>query len=143
MQFKRINGYGTSVWVSCYQLADIIFPSSLPDMLRVWRQSVRAETKELWLELCERAANEQDADKLLAMVRDINAVLELKIGRLKQAGPELVRNAFELTPCILCNEPVPLDSSKTDEDGKAVHEECYLLRMRLKRATSKDDDVCA
>jgi hypothetical protein len=110
-------------------------------MLRVWRQSVRAETKELWLELCERAANEQEADKLLAMVRDINAVLELKIGRLKQAGPELVRSAFELTPCILCNEPVPLDSSKTDEYGKAVHEECFLLRMRLKRATSKDDDV--
>jgi hypothetical protein len=56
---------------------------------------VRAETKKLWLELCERAANEQNADKLLAIVLDINAVLELKIGRLKQAGPELVRNASD------------------------------------------------
>jgi hypothetical protein len=104
---------------------------------------VRAETKELWLKLCERAANEQDAHKLLAMVRDINAALDLKIGRLKQAAPSLVGNAFELTPCILCDNPVPLRSSKTDEEGKAVHEECYLLRMRLKRATSKDDDVHA
>jgi len=104
---------------------------------------VRAETKELWLELCERAANEQEADKLLAMVRDINAALELKIGRLKQAGPQVVRDTFELTPCILCDNPVPLASSKTDEDGKAVHEECYLLRMRLKRATSNDEDVHA
>jgi hypothetical protein len=103
----------------------------------------RAEPKELWLELCERAANEQNADQLLAMVLDINAVLELKIGRLKQAGPELVRNASELTPRILCSDPVPLDNGKTDEDGKAVHEECYLLSMRLKRATSNDKDVHA
>jgi hypothetical protein len=35
---------------------------------------------------------------------------------------------------------VPLDTSKTDENGKAIHEECYVLRMRLRRATSKDDD---
>jgi len=104
---------------------------------------VRAETKELWLELCELAANEQDADKLLAIVRDINAALELKIGRLKQAGPQFVRDAFEPQRCILSNNPVLLRSSKTDEDGKAVHEECYLLRMRLKRATSKDYDVHA
>jgi len=88
---------GTSLGVRSHRLTDIIFPNSLPDLLRVWRQSLRAETKEFWLELCERAANEQDADKLLAMVRDINPVLELKIGRLKQAGPQLVRNTFELT----------------------------------------------
>jgi len=104
---------------------------------------VRAETKELWLELCEQAANEQDADKLQAMVRDINAALELKIGRLKQAGPQFVRDAFEPPRCILCDNLVLLGSSKTDENGKAVHEECYLLRMQLKRATSKDDDAHA
>jgi hypothetical protein len=104
---------------------------------------VRAETKELWLNLCERAANEQDPDRLLAIVGDINAALELKLGRLKQADTRLGRNAVALTPCILCNNPVPLGSSKTDEDGEAVHEECYLLRMRLKRATNKDDDVHA
>ncbi len=87
---------------------------------------MRAETKELWLELCVQAANEQDADKLLAMVREINAALELKIRRLQR---------------ILCHNPVPLDTSKTDENGKAIHEECYVLKLRLKRATSKSDDV--
>ncbi len=100
---------------------------------------MRAETKGLWLELCEQAANEQDADKLLAMAQDINAALELKIGRLKQAGPQFEQGAFELPRCILCDNLVLLGSSKTDENGKAVHEECYLLRMRLIRATSKDD----
>jgi len=114
-----------------------------PDLLRAWGQKVRAETKELWLNLCERAANEQDPDRLLAIVGDINAALELKIGRLKQSDTRLGRNAVALTPCILCNNPVPLGSSKTNEDGKAVHEECYLLRMRLKRATSNDEDAHA
>jgi hypothetical protein len=103
---------------------------------------VRAETKELWLNLCQRAANEQDPDRLLAIVGDINAALELKLGRLTRADTRLGRNAA-LTPCILCNNPVPLGNSKTNEDGKAVHEECYLLRMRLKRATSNDEDVHA
>lgn len=104
---------------------------------------MRAETKELWLELCEQAAETQDTDKLLAMVREINAALELKIGRLKQSSPPSVRDAFELPRCILCDNPVLLGSSKTDENGKAVHEECYLLRMRLKRAMSKDPDLRA
>lgn len=104
---------------------------------------MRAETKELWLELCAQAANEQDADKLLAIVREINSALELKIGRLKQASPSSVRDRFELPRCILCGNPVLLGNSKTDENGKAVHDECYLLRMRLKRATSKDLDLRA
>jgi len=101
---------------------------------------VRAETRELLLELCQQAANEQDADKLLAG-SDINAALELKIGCLKQTGPQVVPDAFELTRCTLCDNPVPLDSSKADENGKAMHEECYTLKLQLKRATSKDDDV--
>jgi hypothetical protein len=61
-----------SVEVCSHRLTHIIFLRS-PDLLRVWRQSERAETKELWLNLCERAANEQDPDRLLAIVEDINA----------------------------------------------------------------------
>ncbi len=33
--------------------------------------------------------------------------------------------------CALCDEPVDLRTAKTDEDGQAVHEECYLLRMQM------------
>jgi hypothetical protein len=102
---------------------------------------VQAETKELWLELCEQAANEQDPDRLLAVVREIDAALELKIRRLKQSGPQLGLDASGLPRCLLCGKPVSLDTSKTDENGKAIHEECYVLRMRLRRATSKDDDA--
>ena len=38
--------------------------------------------------------------------------------------------------CCICNKPVPLETSKTDEHGSAIHEECYLLKLNLHRATS-------
>jgi hypothetical protein len=28
--------------------------------------------------------------------------------------------------CALCHEPVQIKGSKTDENGRAVHEECYV-----------------
>jgi hypothetical protein len=102
-------------------------------------RGLQAETKGLWLELCEQAANEQDPDRLLDVVREINAVLELKIRRLNRGGPQLGLDSSGLPRCLLCGKPVPLDTSKTDENGKDVHEECYVLRMRLRRATSNDD----
>jgi hypothetical protein len=40
---------------------------------------------------------------------------------------------LRLPRCSICNEPVKLETAKTDEDGKAVHEDCYVGRiMRLK-----------
>jgi hypothetical protein len=37
---------------------------------------------------------------------------------------------FPETPCILCSNPVNLISDlSADENGKAVHEECYLKRV--------------
>jgi hypothetical protein len=31
--------------------------------------------------------------------------------------------------CGVCNKPLELDIAVADQDGKAVHEECYVLRM--------------
>ncbi len=31
--------------------------------------------------------------------------------------------------CSLCNEPVEVETAKTDENGRAIHEECYVLKM--------------
>jgi hypothetical protein len=39
----------------------------------------------------------------------------------------------KLPACALCNEPVQLETSKTDEDGKAIHEECYVRKLRSER----------
>jgi hypothetical protein len=35
--------------------------------------------------------------------------------------------------CPVCNQPVPLETAKTDEHGKPVHEECYFQKIKLKR----------
>jgi hypothetical protein len=96
---------------------------------------VQAQTKELWLKLCEQAATEQDPAKFLTIIREINTLLELKRARFKQTGPQLVRDDSGLARCYLCDKPVPLEGSKTDENGKAVHEECYLLKIRLREAS--------
>ena len=37
--------------------------------------------------------------------------------------------------CCICGQPVKLETSKTDEFGHAVHEDCYILKVRLHRAT--------
>ena len=102
---------------------------------------MQAQTKEYWHELCERAVNEQDPARFLTVIREINTLLELKRGRFKQTGPQLVPAELQLVRCSLCDKPVILEASKADEGGKAVHEECYVLNLRLKRPTSKDHDV--
>ena len=43
---------------------------------------------------------------------------------------------LRLPRCSICNEPVEVEAAKTDEDGQAVHEDCYVRRMvRLKEIT--------
>jgi hypothetical protein len=32
--------------------------------------------------------------------------------------------------CRFCNEAVELENSQTDQDGKAVHEECYVSALK-------------
>jgi hypothetical protein len=48
--------------------------------------------------------------------------------------PKFLRFIHELRlpKCSICNEPVELETAKTDEDGKAVHEDCYIRRARLR-----------
>ncbi len=31
--------------------------------------------------------------------------------------------------CCICAGPIPLEKSKTDERGRAVHEECYVRKL--------------
>ena len=41
----------------------------------------------------------------------------------------------EFPTCPLCNEPVELETAKTNETGKPVHEECYVVKVSLKLPT--------
>jgi hypothetical protein len=35
--------------------------------------------------------------------------------------------------CSICNKPVDLLTAKTDDKGKAVHAECYVMVMMAKQ----------
>ena len=37
--------------------------------------------------------------------------------------------------CAICGKTVDLKTAKTNEVGKAVHEQCYVLRESLRSAT--------
>jgi hypothetical protein len=46
------------------------------------------QNKEKWRELCERAAVEQNSAKLVALVNEINRLLDEKQTRLDSKAPE-------------------------------------------------------
>jgi hypothetical protein len=54
---------------------------------------------------------------------------------LHQGGPPMP-TVMQFIPnprspvCSICNNPVDLTIDLTDQDGKAVHEECYVRKVR-------------
>jgi hypothetical protein len=36
--------------------------------------------------------------------------------------------------CPTCNQPITLEDAKIDEDGRAVHEECYVKQLLARPA---------
>ena len=91
------------------------------------------------MELCEQASREQDGEKLLSLVKEINELLEAKnrIGPQKENGAGVHEQADGKSnvTCRVCGQGVALENARTDDDGRAVHEQCYLLRHQLKNAT--------
>ncbi len=53
------------------------------------------DEKERWMELCELAVKEQDPAKLMALVAEINRILEAKEQRLKVASADSKTNKKE------------------------------------------------
>jgi hypothetical protein len=46
-----------------------------------------------------------------------------------------VPKRIPLPLCSICDKPVQLENSNTDEDGQAIHEECYILKLTQNRTT--------
>ena len=44
-------------------------------------------------------------------------------------------------PCAICNQPVVIDSksSKANEFGKAVHEDCYVIQLTSEEPKQLED----
>jgi hypothetical protein len=96
------------------------------------------ERKERWMELCRQASVEQDGERLLQLVKEINDLLEAETG----LGHERDGNHEDGKPsdgkdnliCLVCGKNIALEIAKTDDDGRAIHEACYL-KHQLKDAT--------
>ena len=54
----------------------------LPDLAVSRDATVKGETGELWKRLCAQAAEEQDSDRLLKLVKETNRLLDEKEARL-------------------------------------------------------------
>ena len=38
--------------------------------------------------------------------------------------------------CPICDLPISLESANTDERGRAIHEDCYVIKLALMRVTA-------
>jgi len=54
---------------------------------------MQGEAKQRWQELCEQAATEQDPERLMHLIREINVLLEAKEKRLQQRKAKSTRAA--------------------------------------------------
>jgi hypothetical protein len=53
------------------------------------------------------------------------------------------RQTLSFPICSICNEPVEINTAKTDEDGKAIHEECYVMIIIRKGASPPNSPYSA
>jgi hypothetical protein len=51
------------------------------------------EDHEKWMELCDRVSKEQDREKLMALIEEINRLLEEKKERLAPQKPKTPRSS--------------------------------------------------
>jgi hypothetical protein len=49
------------------------------------------ESREKWMELCTQAANEKDSHKLMALIKQITALLDAKQERLVETDSQQLR----------------------------------------------------
>jgi hypothetical protein len=50
-------------------------------------------------------------------------------------------SASRVPVCPICNQPVWLNEAKTDEDGQAIHEGCYVAKIHMVRSDRVKSDL--
>jgi hypothetical protein len=109
-----------------------------------WGRAMAEHEKPNLVELCELVAKERDSKKLRALFADITDLLDAEDQRRKSAAtiPHTEADTKELAPdepgsptlCRICKQLVDLSlGSAVDEDGKAVHESCYVKEILARK----------
>ena len=55
---------------------------------------------------------------------------------MSNARPPIISMKPEFPVCSICNRHVVLETAKVDEYGRAMHGECYLLKLQLERTNT-------
>ena len=58
---------------------------------KIWCEGPVLDKKERWEELCDLASKEQDPQKLLELIKEINCLLEAKLDRLRASKRSLLQ----------------------------------------------------
>ena len=90
---------------------------------------IQGRIKERWLELCQRALTEKELDSFVVIRQELVQLLDQKTQRLSKTSHAVLK-------CALCNKPVQVENCKTDAEGRAVHDECYVAKVVHERGTS-------
>jgi hypothetical protein len=96
--------------------------------------NVKTHFEQIPVKIVKKIAREEFPEKSVPSTSDVDAEPQEKseINRRK-ANLERTGGRMKLssaTPtCSICGKPVPLESSKTDEYGQAVHEGCAVSRL--------------
>ena len=51
------------------------------------------------------------------------------------SSPKSSREASSSLVCRICGKPVPIETVKANGDGKAIHDECYAIKVKLEQAS--------
>ena len=54
---------------------------------------------------------------------------QVPVAQVKAVAHEILRPPAGFAFCAICDETVELERCKTDEDGDAVHEDCYVSKL--------------
>jgi hypothetical protein len=54
-----------------------------------------------------------------------------------QNVPPKIKSKSSPLLCRICGNPVSVETSKTDDYGRAIHEDCYALKLNFEQASRK------
>jgi hypothetical protein len=66
-----------------------------------------------WREIARELAREPDRAKRLALMDELNEAFDPRFAT-----------------CAICNKPCELTNCNTDEQGRPVHEHCYMTKLK-------------
>ncbi len=62
----------------------------------------------------------------------VQKVKDMIVGIEKQADAQIAHGMQPILHCRVCRKPVLIETAKTDWDGQAIHEDCYLTSLTRK-----------